>query len=79
MANKKKLINLAKELDFETEYDYYNYIIDSSINGQPQQVKQLYNDMSRKDRDYFINIYLNDEVTSSIKKRILDNLKLEIC
>lgn len=30
---KKKLITLAKELDFKTEQEYFDYMIDTHING----------------------------------------------
>ncbi len=37
----KKLIQLAKELDFKTENEYINYIVESLINGQRKQVFNL--------------------------------------
>lgn len=42
---RKKAITLAKELDFETEEQYFDYILDSEINGQRQQVRSLISDM----------------------------------
>lgn len=33
----KTLLELAKELDFETEYDYFGYVLESYINGQNKQ------------------------------------------
>lgn len=50
MARYKKLINLAKELDFETEEEYFEYMIDSWHNGQLQQCKTLMKDMCYNDR-----------------------------
>ena len=54
MSNKKKIITLAKELDFSTEDEYYNYICDSYINGQMQQVRKLFAAMRKGDQKYFI-------------------------
>lgn len=50
MARYKKLINLAKELDFETEEEYFDYMINSWHNGQLQQCKKLMKDMCYNDR-----------------------------
>jgi len=57
MGRKKKLINLAKEHDFETEEQYLDYILESEINGQQQQVRELYKAMSYDDRNYFFETY----------------------
>jgi len=57
---KKKLITLAKELDFNTEVEYFNYIVDSYINGQKQQVNELFNDMRKDDkRDFLEHVRIN--------------------
>jgi hypothetical protein len=52
---KKSLKTLAKELDFNTGIEYYDYMIDSHINGQPQQCKELFAAMKREDKAGFIN------------------------
>lgn len=57
---KKKLLTLAKGLDFETESDYFNYCIDSHINGNFSQCKRLFNDMRKEDRKGLLN-YLNGQ------------------
>jgi hypothetical protein len=36
---KNRAETLAKEYDFEHEHEYYDYIVDSLINGQKKQVK----------------------------------------
>ena len=51
---KKKLITLAKELDFTTESEYFDYMIDTHINGQFTQCRNLFNDMSRANQKAFI-------------------------
>lgn len=53
--NKKHLITLAIEHDFKTEVEYFDYIIESEINGQNQQVKSLYNAMKPSDKQKFLN------------------------
>ena len=73
---RKKLITLAKEFDFDKDYEYYEYIIDSWINGQKQQVISLYKDMKPEDRQYFIMDYitiLNDELANQIRNHLLTN------
>jgi len=49
MVSKK----LIKSYDFETIEDYFNYIIDSKINGQKSQAKELYNNLSTRQKNYF--------------------------
>ena len=39
---KKEVLTLAEELDFTEEFEYFDYIIESLINGQRQQVRDLY-------------------------------------
>ena len=40
----------AKEHDFQTVEELYNYIIDSIVNGQRQQAIQLYQDLEVDDK-----------------------------
>lgn len=47
---KKSLKTLAKQLDFNSEEDYFNYMADSYINGNFSQCKDLFNAMSKEDR-----------------------------
>lgn len=65
-----------KSYEFNSTIDYYDYIIDSHINGQPQQVKQLYKDMSPKQRQEFI-LYLtydsNYKEAGKLHRYISDN------
>lgn len=46
-----------KDYDFNTLEDYFNYIVESKINGQPQQAKELYNNLSLKQKDEFRDWY----------------------
>jgi hypothetical protein len=49
-----KLINLAKQLDFENEYEYFDYCIDSHILCQFNQCKELFKAMIKKDKKDFL-------------------------
>jgi len=50
--------------------DFYNYIIESLINGHRQQVRDLFNEMEPTDKNVFLNQFLicgdvhQDEVKS---------------
>lgn len=52
---KKKLITLAKELEFETELEYFQYIFDSYFNGNLSQCKRLFAEMKREDQKSFVS------------------------
>lgn len=54
MVSKK----LIKSYDFDTIEDYFNYIIDSKINGQPQQARELYKTLSDAQKGQFSRWYL---------------------
>jgi len=56
---KKKLITLAKELDFTYESEYFDYLIDSYINGNLSQCKELFNAMEKDSQKQFI-LYLKN-------------------
>lgn len=49
-----KLIALAKNLDFNTETEYFDYCINSYENGNKSQCKKLFNDMTKADRKRLI-------------------------
>ena len=57
---KKKLITLAKGLDFTNGFEYFDYLIDSHYNGQFSQCKELFNAMRKDDQKHFLN-YANVE------------------
>ena len=46
----KKLIKLAKELEFNTEVEYFDYCINSWFNGNFTQCKNLFKAMKKEDR-----------------------------
>ena len=51
---KKKLITLAKELDFSTEEDYMNYLIDCYLNGNLSSCDRRFLEMRKADRLRFV-------------------------
>jgi len=58
---KKQVETLAKKYDFKTKEGYYNYILESLINGNRQQSKNLFNQMKKFDqRDFLINYLKHD-------------------
>ena len=58
----KKLITLAKELDFTTEIEYFDYCIDSHINGNLIQCEDLFEAMKKQDRLALIKYIDNSEI-----------------
>lgn len=52
--SRKNLITLAKELDFRTEYEYFDYIIVSETNSQRHQVNKLIKAMKKSDQKEFL-------------------------
>lgn len=69
------LLTKAQALDFQTEEEYFEYIVDSITNGQIKQAKELYNDISLKDQESFVHWFEtayhyealdNDESTNKI-------------
>ena len=51
----KKLITLAKDLDFNSEIEYFEYLESSWINGNFNQCKELFFKMRKFDRKVFIS------------------------
>ncbi len=47
MKRKSKIEKLAEALDFRTESEYFAYCIESHINGNFSQCKELFNDMNK--------------------------------
>jgi len=51
---KISLKRLAKELDFTTENEYFDYLIDSHINGNFSSCKRLFAEMRKEDQKRLI-------------------------
>jgi len=67
---KKYAEDLAKEYDWEVASEYYDYIIESLVNGQRQQVKKLFNRMKPEDQNEFLTTYL--DVSTGHGKSVLN-------
>lgn len=67
----KTLLELAKELDFETEYDYFGYVLESYINGQNKQSRRLFEAIPSNDIEQFERTILdlaNEETVIDLLK-----------
>jgi hypothetical protein len=57
-------IQTIKSLDFASLDEYFEYIVDSHTNGQLQQARELYNNLSDKQKkgfeDWFLTFYHYD-------------------
>ena len=58
---KKSIKMLARELDFDSIHEYYDYLIECYINGNFTSCKELFNEMKLVDQKEFIRYipYLN--------------------
>lgn len=52
MVSRKTL----KDLDFSDLYSYYEYILDSQVNGNPSQVKDLCKKLSNGQKREFVHL-----------------------
>lgn len=69
----KKAKNLAKSYELGScEYDFYNYIVDSYINGNKKQCFELYKEMIKADRLYFLNNYSNIPIEHDLYNNYLE-------
>lgn len=55
---KKYAEDLAKDFDFTTEQEYFDYIVESLVNGQRQQVRSLFNKMHKDSQQEFLLNFL---------------------
>ena len=54
--------DLAKEYDFKTKEEYFNYIVESLENGNRKQVRELFNQMVGFDQKDFLVDYLKPAI-----------------
>jgi hypothetical protein len=69
--------NTIKAYDFETLGDYYQYIIDSNINGQHGQVKNLiskFSKIQKKEFLYYLEEWPDNKMIKSIRKTTIELL-----
>lgn len=67
-----KLLQLAKSYDFNFETDFFDYCIDSFLNGQYEQAELLFKEMDKLGRKCLL-IYINDMTILPADKRNLYN------
>jgi hypothetical protein len=60
------LKTLAKRLDFTSEDQYLDYLIDSHINGNFSQCRKLFADMSKADKKGFLKYMLDTNTEADI-------------
>ena len=65
-----------KELEFNNIDEFFNYVVESKINGNYSQTKEFINKMSKSQRIDFKN-YLNYSETDAETKQELLNIILE--
>ena len=70
---KKKLITLAKEMDFNTESEYFDYLIECHINGSFLQCKRLFAEMRKEDQKALIT-YIDEYSTEKAIRNFYFNL-----
>lgn len=70
---KKKLLTLAKEMDFSTEVEYFNYLIECHTNGNFESCKRLFSEMRKEDQKVFIK-YVDDSFTEKAIRNFYFNL-----
>lgn len=51
-----------KKFEFETIQDYFSYIVDSEINGNYEQVKELFKKLSDEQKKDFFNYLKDNEI-----------------
>lgn len=57
------------QLDFTTISEYHQYIIDSIINGQKQQAKNLIKNFSKDQKKVFLTDLINDDILGPLDAR----------
>ena len=67
---KLSLHTLARENEFLTTIEYYEYIVNSLINGNRTQVKDLFNAMKKHDQNDFLINFL--DVSIGWQKSVLN-------
>ena len=72
----KLLETLVKEYEFKTGSDYFAYIVESLINGQRQQVRDLFNQMKKDDKADFLNNFLCSELKNDREVKAICILEL---
>lgn len=65
-----------KDLEFKDIHEFFNYVIESKINGNYRQTKELIGKMSQEQRLAF-KLYMDETFTDAKTKQDLFNMLLE--
>jgi len=69
--------DLYKDYDFNNKNEFFNYIIESLINGNRSQVRELFNEMKPESQEEFLINYL--DITKGYDKSVLNICISELC
>lgn len=70
---KGNILEIVKKYDFETGGELFDYIVDSVINGQKQQAKDLYRELPEVPHNCrydFLNFVMGDTLSGDVKKQV---------
>lgn len=65
--DQKLMFELVSNLDFKTVTEYFDYMIESHINGQIKQCKDLFYDMPLSYREFFIRAINVGEIVLTLE------------
>jgi len=74
---KKYAEDLCKEYDFNNKHEFYDYIIESLVNGHRQQVRNLFNELKPGSQEEFLINYL--DISEGYQKSVLNICIGELC
>jgi len=72
--SKKILDNLAKEYGFEFASEYFDHIVKTWENGQPDHCLELYKAMRKDDREYFLLDYPHQKDEAMLRAIIISEI-----
>ena len=65
---------LAKYYDYEEDYEYFEYILESFINGQNKQVMDLFDALNKEGKMEFLDYTKNETSFTDVAEYIKDNI-----
>ena len=67
-------LKLAKELDFKTEEEYFEYCVNSYINGNHSQCKEMFQKLKKDGQKELLNYISRNNVPSHVFRFYLNLL-----
>lgn len=71
-ADFKAMLSLAKSYDFDNVHDYLDYIVESFINGQPQQAKDLFLAMPKSYQTFMLTTPDELDLTPEYRNKLTE-------